>query len=197
MPWREYLDLANKAYDKMQQETGGTGGWRRFGPVADGVNIPTGTFFSDAEGVSSDVPMLICSTFHEWGMSRTDPRLEKITAEGAKEMLQKRAGFRGGLGEKAPEVYDAYAKAFPEAKPIEIMCLVASNRNGVVTTANAKSVQKAPVYVAWFGWEPPLYSGRMRAFHCLDICFWFYNTDLMLTHTGGGARPRKLSEKNV
>jgi para-nitrobenzyl esterase len=35
----------------------------------------------------------------------------------------------------------------------------------------------------------------MRAFHCIDICFWFYNTDLMLTHTGGGARPRKLSDK--
>jgi para-nitrobenzyl esterase len=35
----------------------------------------------------------------------------------------------------------------------------------------------------------------MRAFHCSDICFWYYNTDLMLTHTGGGARPRKLSEK--
>jgi para-nitrobenzyl esterase len=35
----------------------------------------------------------------------------------------------------------------------------------------------------------------MRAFHCLDICFWFHNTDLMLTHTGGGTRPRKLSEK--
>jgi para-nitrobenzyl esterase len=34
----------------------------------------------------------------------------------------------------------------------------------------------------------------MRAFHCSDICFWYFNTDLMLTHTGGGARPRKLSE---
>jgi para-nitrobenzyl esterase len=35
----------------------------------------------------------------------------------------------------------------------------------------------------------------MRAFHCLDICFWLYNTDLMFTHTGGGARPRKLATK--
>lgn len=35
----------------------------------------------------------------------------------------------------------------------------------------------------------------MRAFHCLDICFWFANTDLMLTHTGGGKRPRALAEK--
>jgi para-nitrobenzyl esterase len=121
--------------------------------------------------------------------------LEKITADEAKEMLKVRAGFRGGLGDKAPAVYDAYAKAFPDAKPIEIMTLVASNRKGVVETATAKSNQKAPVYVAWFGWEPPLFDNRMRAFHCLDICFWFYNTDLMLTHTGGGARPRKLSEK--
>jgi para-nitrobenzyl esterase len=75
------------------------------------------------------------------------------------------------------------------------MTFVASNRQGVVNTAIAKSKQPAPVYVAWFGWEPPLFDNRMRAFHCSDICFWFYNTDLMLTHTGGGARPRALSEK--
>jgi para-nitrobenzyl esterase len=75
------------------------------------------------------------------------------------------------------------------------MTMVARNRKGVVETATAKSKQPAPVYVAWFGWEPPLFNNRMRAFHCIDICFWFYNTDLMLTHTGGGARPRALSEK--
>jgi para-nitrobenzyl esterase len=73
--------------------------------------------------------------------------------------------------------------------------LIGSNRKSVVATANAKAVQKAPVFVSWFGWEPPLFNNRMRAFHCLDICFWFYNTDVMLTHTGGGARPRALSEK--
>jgi para-nitrobenzyl esterase len=49
--------------------------------------------------------------------------------------------------------------------------------------------------VAWFGWQPPLFDNRMRAFHCSDISFWFYNTDLMYTHTGGGSRPRKLSAK--
>lgn len=35
----------------------------------------------------------------------------------------------------------------------------------------------------------------MRAFHCLDICFWFKNTDRMFTHTGGGRNPRLLSDK--
>lgn len=196
MPWKEYILLANRASAKMREETG-EGGMRRggFGPVADGINIPKGTFFSEENSVSSEVPMIICSTFHEWGIARTNAEMEKITAEEAKNVLKERAGFRGGLGDKAPEVYDAYAKAFPDAKPIEIMTLVASNRKGVVETATAKSVQNAPVYVAWFGWNPPMFNGRMRAFHCLDICFWFYNTDLMLTHTGGGARPRRLAEK--
>jgi para-nitrobenzyl esterase len=35
----------------------------------------------------------------------------------------------------------------------------------------------------------------MKAFHCIDICFWFKNTDRMYTHTGGGARPRALADK--
>lgn len=193
MPWKEYIQVANAAARKAAQKMGQAGMRGGFSPVADGVNLPKGKFFSDE--LSANVPMLICTTFHEWGMARTMPELEKITAAEAKEMLKERAGFRGGLGDKAPEVYDAYAKVFPDAKPIEIMTLVSSNRKGVVETADLKTGQKAPVYVAWFGWEPPLFNNRMRAFHCLDICFWFYNTDEMLTHTGGGARPRALSEK--
>jgi para-nitrobenzyl esterase len=194
MPWKDYLLLASKASQTMTKENPPAPGFRGgFAPVADGVNIPKGTFYSEAEGVSADVPMLICSTFHEWGIARTNPELEKITAGEAKKMLSERAGIRGGFGEKAAEIYDAYAKVFPDKKPIEILTLASSNRKGVVETATAKAVQKAPVYTAWFGWEPPMFNGRMRAFHCLDICFWYANTDLMLTHTGGGARPRKLS----
>ena len=73
--------------------------------------------------------------------------------------------------------------------------MVISNRQSAITLADTKSKQAAPVYLAWFGWQPPLFDNRMRAFHCSDICFWYYNTDLMLTHTGGGSRPKKLSEK--
>ncbi len=195
IPWKDYILLANKAAQKFATENAGTGMRGGFSPVADGENIVKEQFFGEPDGLSSDVPMLICTTFHEWGMARTMPEIETITREKAIEMLKERAGFRGGLGDKAEDAYDAYAKAFPAAKPIEIMTLVSSNRKGAVETANAKAVQKAPVYLAWFGWEPPLFDNRMRAFHCLDICFWFANTDLMFTHTGGGKRPRALSEK--
>ena len=196
MPWKEYIQLANLAARKYAQEKGESGRMRgSFGPVADGVHIPEGPFFSDPAGLSSGVPMLISSTFHEWSMARNNPELEEISAEEAIKMLGEQGGFRVSLGEHAAEVYDAYAAAFPDAKPIEILTMISSNRKGVIRTASAKAGQPAPVYVAWFGWEPPLFSGRMRAFHCLDICFWYANTDLMLTHTGGGKRPRELSEK--
>jgi para-nitrobenzyl esterase len=196
IPWQEYIVLANNASRKCAEEQGGNGMMRgSFGPVADGINIPKGTFYSDPEGPSTDVPMLISSTFHEWSMSWTNSDLENITEEEAIKMLADRAGFRAGLGDAAPEAYRAYAAAFPEATPIEVITLIGSNRKGVVTTANAKSEQHAPVYVAWFGWEPPLFNGRLRAFHCLDICFWYNNTDLMWSHTGGGKKARDLSEK--
>jgi para-nitrobenzyl esterase len=195
MPWKDYILLANNAAKKFAAENAGTGIRGGFSPVADGTNIPKGPFFSEASGLSSDVPMMISTTFHEWGMARTMPEMELITREKAFEMLKERAGMGGGLGDKAAVVYDAYAKAFPKAKPIEVLTLVSSNRKGAIDTANAKAAQKAPVYLAWFGWQPPLFDNRMRAFHCLDICFWFANTDVMLTHTGGGKRPRALSEK--
>jgi para-nitrobenzyl esterase len=92
---------------------------------------------------------------------------------------------------------EAYAKAFPGRKPTEIWSLVSSTRQNVVALADAKSKQPAAVYVAWFDWQPPMLDGRMGAFHCIDICFWFHNTDLMLSHTGGGARPRKLATKTA
>jgi para-nitrobenzyl esterase len=29
----------------------------------------------------------------------------------------------------------------------------------------------------------------------MDISFWYYNTDVQISHTGGGSRPRKLAAK--
>jgi para-nitrobenzyl esterase len=195
IPWQEYLRIANAAARKANEEIGSAGMRGGFAPVADGVNLIKGKFFSDPEGLSSDVPLMICTTFHEWNMSRTNPELDAISMEGAVEMLSKGMFRISPLGEKAQEVFNAYAAIFPDAKPAEILSLISSNRKSAITAADAKSVQKAPVYLAWFGWEPNLFNNRMRAFHCIDICFWFANTDLMITHTGGGKRPRLLAEK--
>jgi para-nitrobenzyl esterase len=190
IPWREYIDIANRAAAKMADEAKrmnlARGG---FAPVADGRFLDEGTFYANNSHFSADIPMIISTTFNEQSPSRVNSALENVTLAEAKENLKPR------FGDKTSEIVDSYAKVFPDKKPIEIWSMVVSNRKGAIATADAKSKQKAPVYLAWFGFQPPLFDGRMRAFHCDDICFWFYNTDLMLTHTGGGARPRRLSEK--
>ena len=191
IPWRQYIDIANRAAEKMADEAkrmnmprGG------YSPVADGTYLNDKSFFSDPDHFSATIPLMICSTFHEQNPDRTDASLESISLAEVKEKIKSR------FGDKSGDIVEAYAKNFPKARPIEIWALIVSNRKNAVAAATAKaSQQKAPVYVAWFGWQPPLFDGRMRAFHCDDICFWFYNTDLMLTHTGGGKRPRALSEK--
>ena len=191
IPWREYIDIANRAVEKMSDEAKRMGIQRGgFSPVADGTYVNAGNFFTDPNQFSADIPLMLCSTFHEQNPDRTDASLENISLAEVKEKIKPR------FGDKTSDIVDAYARNFPKARPIELWALIVSNRKNVVATADAKaSQQKAPVYVAWFGWQPPLFDGRMRAFHCDDICFWFYNTDLMLTHTGGGKRPKALSEK--
>ena len=197
MPWKDYLSLAAKAQQKLAAETAGAAaGLRRgFNPFVDGEVLPQHPYSPAAAPTAAQVPMIICSTFHEQSASWADSALESITMDQVVERLKQRAGFGAGFGDKAREIVEAYAKAFPGKRPVEIWSLASSNRQSVVALADAKAAQPPGVYVAWFGWQPPLFDNRIRAFHCVDICFWYANTDLMLSHTGGGARPRKLSAK--
>jgi len=196
MPWQEYYELANRASRKYATETGRSGvspvGWA---PVIGTEILPHEPFFPPSS-LTEDIPMIFCSTTEEGNPNRTRPELENITFEEVAEQLKAGGGFgTSGFGDKSAEIVAAYAKAFPNKKPIEIWALIGAGRQFNVALADRKSTQKAPCYMAWFGWQPPLFNNRMRAFHCLDICFWFNNTDIMLTHTGGGKRPRELSEK--
>lgn len=189
MPWEEYLKLADQAAAKLRKDLLGSGQRGGFSPVADGVNIPADGFFNANDETIPDIPMIFCTTFHEWNPNRDKPELENITFDGVVEQLAK------SYGDKAASIVEAYSKTFPECRPIEIWAMIVSNRSGVVRAANKKLEQSSPVYMAWFGWQSPLFNGRHRAFHCIDIGFWFKNTDLMITHTGGGASPRNLSDK--
>lgn len=189
IPWLDFIQIANRAVAKLSDEAKKMGIQREgFSPVSDGIHLLNEPFFSTE--LSSDIPLIINTTFHEWTPSRADSSLERVTWEQVIEKLTPR------FGEKSNTVLAAYKKQFPSATPVEIWALILSNRKNAIAAADAKTNQaKASVYLSWFGWEPPLFDGRMRAFHCIDICFWFYNTDLMYTHTGGGKRPKALSQK--
>jgi len=194
IPWLEYIRIANEASRKLREESGGDGYRGGFSPVVDGKHLPQHPYYPEATPLAADIPMIICSTFNEMSPSRNSPELEDISFDGVKEKLKEGFGFFRETIKDPGAAVDAYVKAFPDKKPVEIWSMIISNRRRTIELADAKSAQESPVYLAWFGWQPPLFNNRMRAFHCSDICFWYYNTDLMLTHTGGGIRPRRLSE---
>jgi para-nitrobenzyl esterase len=196
MPWKDFYAAATKAQQAMAKQAGpGRGLQRGFGPVVDGHILPQNPYDPEGAPSAANIPMIISSVENEQSPDWNDSSLESITLEQVVDKLKARAGFGMGFSDQAQAVVDAYAKAFPGRKPVEIWSLASSNRQSVVALADVKSRQPAPVYVDWFTWQPPLFDNRMRAFHCVDISFWFYNTDLMLTHTGGGPRPRALSSK--
>ncbi len=189
MPWRDYLALANAAaqeFNKTQNMQGMRGG---FAPVADGKHIPAEGYFDDPNAPSAQVPMIYCSTMAEFSPAMYDKSLEELDNEGLAKYLEQR--YPG----KAAAVVAAYQKAFPEANAGDIIGMATSPRTGIIKNIGIKAKQGAPVYLAWFGFNPPTFNGRARAFHCIDICFWFRNTDRMVTHSGGGKRPRELANK--
>ena len=182
MPWQEYYDLAHK----VAAELGG-GGMGGFSPVADGEVLPADGFFKD--DVAKDVPLMLCTTTSEMGLSKENLEMENMDWNAAVALVK-------NLGmENAEEVLNAFKAAFPAKKPVELVNILIANRKNVIATADAKYAQGAPVYLAWFDYNAPLFGGRIRAFHCADICYWFKNTDLMVTHTGGGAEPRGVSDQ--
>ncbi|WP_321470217.1 carboxylesterase family protein [uncultured Paludibaculum sp.] len=196
MPWKEFYAIATKAQQGVAREAGPGGGMMRgFSPVVDGTILPQHPYDPVGAPTAANVPMIISSVENEQSPSWTDSSLDAVTLDEVAEKVKLRAGFGAGFGDKAKDVVESYAKAFPGKKPVEIWSLVSSNRQSVVALADVKSKQPAPVYVDWFTWQPPLFDNRARAFHCVDICFWLYNTDVMLTHTGGGPRPKALSTK--
>jgi para-nitrobenzyl esterase len=196
MPWKDFYAIATKAQQSFAAELGPGGGMTRgFSPVVDGQILPQHPYDPEPAPTAASVPMIISSVENEQSISWVDSSLEAMTMEQVVERLRKSAGFGQGFGDKAPEVVAAYAKAFPDRKPVEIWSLASSNRQSVVALADVKSRQSAPVFVNWFTWQPPLFDNRLRAFHCVDISFWFYNTDLMWSHTGGGPKPRAISAK--
>ena len=188
MPWEEFYELAYSVSANFRPD-GMQGMPRAFTPVADDIDIPKGTFFTLDRDDLPDIPMLLCTTTNEFVSSRDDASLEKQTRDDIIAQLKPR------FGDDTEAIYDEFDNLFPGNSPYGIFTIISTSRNSVISTANAKLHQKSPVYLAWYNWYPPMFDGRYRSFHNIDISFWFYNTDVMLSHSGGGKIPRELSAK--
>jgi para-nitrobenzyl esterase len=161
-----------------------------FGPVVDGKIVTRHPFDPDAPAESASVPMLIGTVLNESSPSMVNPALESMTEDD----MRKRAAER--YKDKAGMVVDAYRKAYPDVKPVELLSRMMSVRTNAVTQAELKAAQKsAPAYMYLFAWQTPVLDGRPRAFHCSEIPFVFANSDVSSFATGGTAEARQLAGK--
>jgi para-nitrobenzyl esterase len=163
-----------------------------WGPTIDGAILPAVPFGSAAPEISAGIPMMIGTVLHEFNPAMGNPQAEGMSAAELKEQLTKI------YGEKAPRIIEVAAKIYPDQKPVALSAIISAAmfRNGAVQQCERKAAQNsAPVYMYQFAWETPVMNGRPRAFHCSEIPFVFYNTDVSAFCTGGGAAPRALAAR--
>jgi len=150
-----------------------------FGPVVDGVVVPTHPFHPAAPAISADVPLLIGDMKDEMAsfLARDDKVWHRTLSE--QEMRDRVAAV---AGEHADRVIETYRRLYPDANPAErlIATLTDSNfRIRSLLVAERRTVQRAaPVYMYSFEWETPVQGGRLKAPHAMDVPFTFDTIDL-------------------
>jgi para-nitrobenzyl esterase len=151
-----------------------------FGPVVDGAVLPGHPFDPAAPDVSADIPVLVGGTKDEMGsyLAPDDKVWERTLTED--ELRGRVAAVAGAATDR---VVETYRRLYPGANPAErlISTLTDSNfRIRTLTLAERKAAKaRAPVWLYSFDWEAPVFGGRLKAFHALDVPFVFDTIDLV------------------
>jgi para-nitrobenzyl esterase len=170
----------------------GSGTRVNWGPTVDGRVLPQHAFDPTAPAISANVPMIIGTVLNEFTTGIGHPEYESMTLEEARKRVDARYGAKTG------RIIEAFQKAYPGAKPFDLMSLIfaAPTRQNAILQAERKAAQKAaPAYLYWFTWQTPVLNGRPRAFHCAELPFVFDNTDRCAAMTGGTQEARELGAK--
>jgi para-nitrobenzyl esterase len=134
--------------------------------------------------------MIIGTVLNEMSPSMSNPALESMSEDDVRKRAAERYGAKAGM------VVDAYRKAYPNVKPVELLSRMFSVRTNAVTQADRKAALKAaPAFMYQFNWQTTVLDGRPRAFHCAEIPFVFYNSDVSAFCTGGTEEARALAGK--
>jgi para-nitrobenzyl esterase len=151
-----------------------------FGPVVDGAVLPGHPFDPTAPEVSADIPVLVGGVKDEmaiylapddkvWERSLTEDELRARVAEVA--------------GAATDRVIETYRRLYPGANPAERLISTLTDSNFRIRTlvlAERKAAKaRAPVWLYSFDWETPVFGGRLKAFHALDVPFVFDTIDVV------------------
>lgn len=185
-------DLQKIPMDQLVQATLSTRGLR-LGPVIDGKSLPGGPFDPTAPEMSADIPVLIGSTEFEVNFfpnTKFDPISDAELHAAVKQATR-------ASDTDVDKLIAVYKKGRPKYSDVELSQVIASDnfRAGVITEAERKTAQKAPVYMYYFTWRSPVREGKLKSFHTLEIPFVLHNVDEAKSMTGTGQNRYPLQDK--
>jgi len=165
----------------------------RLGPVVDGKALPGAPFDPAAPAMSANVPLLIGTTEFEinfFPSTKLDPIDDAELHAAVKQATH-------ADDADADKLIALYRKGRASASDIDLAEIIASDgfRSSVITEAERKAAQPAPVYMYYFTWKSPVRDGKLKAFHTLEIPFALANVDESKSMTGSGADRYPLQEK--
>jgi para-nitrobenzyl esterase len=163
-------------------------------PVLDPRTLPADQFDPNAPAMSADIPLL-AGTVETEVTFFPNTQLEPIDDAGLRAAVKQNTRANDG---KADELIGLYRKGRPGIGNTELLQILSSDnqfRNGVLTVAERKAAQRAPVYMYYFNWRSPVREGKLRTFHTLEIPFVFQNIDESKPMTGFGEDRYALADR--
>jgi para-nitrobenzyl esterase len=185
-------DLQQVPMDQLIRATSATQGLR-LAPVL-GPSLPRDPFSPDAPAMSADVPVLLGTVETEVTFF---PNTQMDPIDDAALLVRVKTAARADDAQ-AKHLIDLYRQGRPGVSNIDVALILESDtrfRPGVVTEAELKSAQKAPVYMYYFTWRSPVRDGKLKTFHTLEIPFVTDNVDNAPSMTGMGQDRYGLQDK--
>jgi para-nitrobenzyl esterase len=164
-----------------------------FEPVVDGDVVPARPIDRLADGVATDVDVLIGSNADEHALFLVPSGVVDYVSD------DHLALALALVGADAAAVTATYRAAQPAASPGELMMAAIGDwffRVPAMRVAEARSAHGSETYVYEFGWRSPQFGGRLGACHALEIGFAFDNIDDRSGEPlAGSAPPQVLADE--
>ncbi len=163
IPYEELYTAGQRAMaHSIGTRTPGTPMMWGFGPTPDGEVLTQQPFQPGFAELSSDVPLLIGTTFNELQRLRYD---QPLTAAEA------RAELRKTFGDDTNAYIEAFRAAYPQYTPQDLLSIDWLFRpKTLITTDAIAETRKAPTYVYMFTWRSPVNHGSVHGAE-LKFCF--------------------------
>ncbi|APQ16821.1 carboxylesterase/lipase family protein [Maribacter hydrothermalis] len=162
-----------------------------WGPSRDGIDLPYQLSSPQALALSKDIPLMLGTAKNEFA-----PFANMRFIGASEETIMKH--IQDTYKDKADDYVNAVKKAYPnDTDPKDLLDVDTMFRPGAVMQANEKSALAggAPVFMYLFTWQSPVFDGKYKALHCMELPFVFDNINLANHMTGGGKEAHDLAEK--